>query len=369
MTKAFVVERDAVLNNLKIIREKAGSASVIGVLKGNAYGFGLIETARIMKEAGVYSFAVTEPGDLIKLRDAGFTDENILMLRSTAISSELETIVDCGGIATIGSYEAAVAANNMAEKAGMVLMVHIEVDTGMGRYGFLPNEVNKVISVFRYMKNLHVTGMYTHCCNAFHVGRIGEKSVRNQLDLFLGVVHAVREAGFDPGILHAANSPALFKFPFSHLDAVRIGSAYTGRLPAPGNFGLKKTGYGECPVIETRWIEKGTTVGYGSAYKAKRRTKIAIIPLGYSDGFCLEKAHDIYTCGTTVRYILQELKKLLKSPYHTVEINGKACRVLGRVGMLHTVADVTDFPCEAGDIARFELNPMIAGMMLPKRYI
>ena len=93
MTKAFVVEREAVSNNLKIIRAKAENAIVIGVLKGNAYGFGLIEVARLMREQGIHFLAVTEPGDLVKLRDAGFSEENILLLRSTAIPSELETII------------------------------------------------------------------------------------------------------------------------------------------------------------------------------------------------------------------------------------------------------------------------------------
>ena len=369
MTKAFVVERDAVLNNLKIIRAKAGSSFVIGVLKGNAYGFGLVETARMMREAGVSSFAVTEPSDLLKLRDAGFTEENVLILRSTAIRSELETVIDCGGVATVGSYEAATAANALAEELGTVLTVHVEIDTGMGRYGFLPSEENKVISVFRYMKNLHVTGMYTHFANAFLPGVPGEKKVRKQLDAFMGVVNAVKEAGFDPGLLHAANSPALFRFPFARLDAVRIGSAYTGRLGVKGNFGLRKTGYGECAVVETRWLEKGDTVGYGSDYRAKKRTRIAVIPLGYSDGFCMEKAHDVYSFRRTLRYALSEIKHLLRAPRLTVEIGGKKCRVLGRVGMLHTVADVTNVSCEPGAMARFELNPLSAGMILPKRYI
>ena len=369
MTKAFVVERDAVLNNLKIIRAKAATSLVIGVLKGNAYGFGLIETARLMREAGISSFAVTEPSDLLKLRDAGFTEESVLILRSTAIRSELETVIDCGGVATVGSYEAATAANALAEELGTVLTVHIEIDTGMGRYGFLPSEENKILSVFRYMKNLHVTGMYTHFANAFLPGEPGEKRVKKQLEAFMKTVSAVKEAGYDPGLLHAANSPALFRFPYTRLDAVRVGSAYTGRLGVKGNFGLRKTGYGECAVVETRWLETGDTVGYGSDHKAKKRTRIAVIPFGYSDGFCLEKAHDVYTFGRAIHYALAEVKRSLFAPRLTVEIGGKKCRVLGRVGMLHTVADVTNVDCEPGSAARFELNPLAAGMILPKRYI
>ena len=369
MVKALVVERDAVLNNLKVVRAKAGSSAVIGVLKGNAYGFGLTETARLMREAGVHLFAVTEPTDLSRLRDAGFSEESVLILRSTAIASELETIIDCGGIATIGSYDAAIAANNLAETLGTVLSVHIEIDTGMGRYGFLPAESNKVISVFRYMKNLHVTGMYTHFANAFAPGKAGEKAVRAQFDAFQNIVSAVREAGFDPGLLHAANSSALFRFPYTHLDAVRIGSAYTGRLPIRGSFGLRRTGYAECAVVETRWIEKGTAVGYGSAYKARRRMRIAVIPLGSSDGFCLEKAHDVYTFVDTLHFMWQEFKRFLRMPHRTVRLNGKDCRVLGHVGTLHTVVDITDIECSPGDMAQFEVNPLIAGILLPKRYI
>ena len=368
MIKALVVERDAVLQNLKTVRAKAGTAAVFGVLKGNAYGFGLIETARMMREAGIHHFAVTEPADLSRLRDAGFTDESVLILRSTAIASELETIMDCGGIATIGSYDTAVAANNLAETLGTVLSVHIEIDTGMGRYGFLPDEVNKVISVFRYLKNLHVTGMYTHFANAFAPGKAGEKAVRSQFEAFMQTVDAVRDAGFDPGLLHAANSSALFRFPYTRLDAVRVGSAYTGRLPIRGNFGLRKTGYAECAIVDARWIEKGTAIGYGSAYRARRRMRIAIIPFGSSDGFCLEKAHDVYTFIGTLHFMCQEFKRFLRMPHRTVEINGHQCRVLGHVGTLHTVADITGLECSPGDMARFEVNPLIAGSILPKRY-
>ena len=156
--KTLVVEKSKIRANLEVIKDQAGKAQVIAVLKANAYGLGLLEMAGLCREAGIRRFAVTEPEEAMRLRDWGFGEEEILVLRSTANEEEVKKILQAGATATVGSYDAALALNGLAESQGMVCDVHIKVDTGMGRYGFLPTEIDRILSVYRYLTNLNVTG-------------------------------------------------------------------------------------------------------------------------------------------------------------------------------------------------------------------
>ena len=176
--RALVVEKNKIRANLETVKERAGTAQVIAVLKANAYGLGLCEMAGLCREAGIRRFAVTEPEDALRLRDWGFGEEEILILRSTASEEEIRTILQAGATATVGSYDAALALNGLAESQGMMCDVHIKVDTGMGRYGFMPTEIDRILSVYRYLTNLNVTGTYTHYANAFR----SVKKTQEQLD-------------------------------------------------------------------------------------------------------------------------------------------------------------------------------------------
>ncbi|MBQ4048762.1 MAG: alanine racemase [Clostridia bacterium] len=365
MAKFLVVEREKVRANIRKIRQRAGAATVYGVIKGNGYGFGMIDMADMLRDEGVSHFAVTELRDLIILRNSGFVDEEILVLRSTSIPDEIEKIIEYNGVATIGSYEAAVALNGIAEKNMTAVDAHIEIDTGMGRYGFLPEETDKVINVFKYFSSINITGMYTHFYKAFS----GSKTTKAQFEAFMGVVKAVEKAGFTPGTLHAANSSALLKFPYTVLDAVRVGSALTGRVAAKGNFGLARAGYAESNVVEVRWLQKNQTIGYGGDWKCKKSTRIAIVPIGYADGICAEKQRDTFGFRSSLRVALSAMKAWITHKKLTATIGGKTVRVLGHVGMQHTVIDVTNVECAVGDPVRFEVNPIIAGAMLPKKYV
>ncbi len=364
MSKYLVVERQKVRNNIAQIKKRAGSAEIYGVLKGNAYGFGLLEMAYLLREEGVSSFAVTEVRDLVILRNAGFVDEEILMLRSTALEEELSKLIEYHAVCTVGSYEAAVALNGMADAASVKVETHVKLDTGMGRYGFLPDETDKIISIYKYMPALHMTGMYTHFNKAFS----SKKAVEEQLGQLMNVANAVRAAGFNPGKLHAANSSALLKYPHTALDAVRVGSAFTGRVAVRGNYGLQKTGTAQCPIVEIRWLPKNHTVGYGGDYRCKHMVRAATVPIGYADGFCADKQRDMFHFKNAVLQSLSAFKAWVVGRKVTALVNGKAVPVIGHVGMQHCVLDVTNVDCQVGDIATFEVNPIIAGAILPKRY-
>ena len=260
--KTLVVEREKIIANLDVIKDAAGGVPVMGVVKANAYGLGMKELAELLREQGIRRFAVTEPKDAQLLRDWGINDEEILVLRSTSCEEDVRTIIDACATATIGSYDAAVALNGLAERDGVMCDAHIKIDTGMGRYGFDPSETERIISVYRYMTNLNITGIYTHFSEAFK----SKKKTRTQYNSLLDTAAKIRSAGLDPGIVHAANSEALFYCDLPPLDMVRIGAAIGGRTTAKGDFGLQKTGRLECPVAEVRWLPAGHAIGYGGAF-------------------------------------------------------------------------------------------------------
>ena len=165
--KAYVVDSAAVRSNLQILKDRAGSAVLWAVLKGDGYGLGLVQMAAICREAGVTHFAVTEVSEVSRLRAGGFQDCDILMLRPTADAQELTQLLNLGAILTVSSQNDAAVLNGVAETLGVQAQVHVKIDTDMGRYGFLPDELDQLLPIFKYMPGLHVTGIYTHLHSAF----------------------------------------------------------------------------------------------------------------------------------------------------------------------------------------------------------
>lgn len=363
--KTLIVEREKIIANLDIIKEASGGVPVMAVLKANAYGLGLKEMLGVVREEGIRRLAVTEPADAQCIRDLGANEEEILVLRSTACEEDVKAIINACATATIGSYDAAVALNGIAEREGVMVDAHIKIDTGMGRYGFAPGETERIISVYRYMQSINITGMYTHFSRAFN----SKKKTRQQYEQLKDTAAKIRSAGLDPGVLHAANSAALLACDLPPLDMVRVGTAIGGRTTAKGEYGLQKTGRLESTVAEVKSLPKGHGVGYGGAYVTKQLTRIAIIPVGTYDGFMVEKSRDSYRLRDSLRYMLSDLAGGLRRKKFYVLVNGKKARVLGRVGLAHTTVDVSEIECSPGDRVVFDVQPMYVPESIPRKYI
>jgi alanine racemase len=364
MKKRVVISRDKIAKNVALARKKAGKTEIYAVLKSNAYGYGLDKLAAELRTNGIRRFAVTEPKDALKLRAAGFLDEEILIIRSTACESDIKDIIKATATAGIGSYDAAVLLNSLAAEEGIVCDAHIKIDTGLGRYGFEPNEIDRIMSIFRFMPNINVTGMYSHYSDPKN-----KKRCMAQLEAFQSVVSKIREAGFDPGMLHIDASVSFVKGHTELLDAVRLGSALTGHNPILHSAGFMPVASFEAEVSEVRWLPKGHPVGYSNAYVTKRPVKVAYIPVGYYDGFMVGKKDDIFSFRAKAGRFVRAGLALLKPQKAYVLINDKKCKVLGHVGMNHIAVDVTNTECNPGSTAILPTTPFFVHPSIPRNYM
>ena len=245
--KAYCVETAAIRYNLEKLTRLAGKTPIWAVLKGNGYGLGTGEMAKLCHEAGIRRFCVTEISEAMEIR-MQFAQAEILMLRPTTDLGELQQMLDLDVIATISCSAEAAALNSLAGQRGTVAEVHVKVDTGMGRYGFMPHETEKILSVYLHNDNLAVSGIYTH----FHSAFCNENSVFAQAETFKGVLNALIKAGVDPGTAHCCNSAAFLRWPELHMGGVRLGSALLGRVLVKAD--LRRVGRCETTVDEIRWL-------------------------------------------------------------------------------------------------------------------
>ena len=354
--KSYIVEKDAILHNLYVLTGKAGTTPLWAVLKGNGYGLGVKLMAELCWEKGVRRFAVTEPAEAMVIRELA-PQAQILMLRPTTDQTELNCLLDLDVIATIGSTEDAAALSSLAAQRGVVAEAHVKIDTGMGRYGFLPEETEKILSVYRYNDHIAVSGIYTH----FHTSFGKAKITDGQAETFRRVVKAIEEAGVEPGGRHCCNSNAFLRWPELRMEGIRLGSAILGRVLTRSN--LRRVGYCEATVDQVRWLPAGHSTGYGAGWRAKKPTQIAVIPVGWYHGFTNEYGHDLFRFRDCLREALGAVKRMIFKKKIYVSINGKKCPVLGHVGMLHTVVDVTKVNVQVGDKAILDINPtQVRGM-------
>lgn len=353
----YVIDKSKLIENIEFLKAKAG-VPIIGVVKGNGYGFGIKEFTSILKECGIKTFAVTEVSDIPILKEI-LEDEDILVMRSTCIAEEAEIIARYGCTATIGSEEACRTMNDISEKLGIKTKCHLKIDTGMGRYGFMPSEISKALNCYK-SKNLEFTGIYTHFSSAFR----NEPLTKAQLALFNDAVNQIKKAGFSPGIVHCANSPALLNVEDVCLDSVRLGSAFTGRVITKSKTQLNRLGSLEAEVIDIKTVPAGYSIGYNGTYKTKRETKVAIVPIGHYDGFGLTKEKEIID----LHYVLSIFKQYLNKKQMYVRINGRMYHVIGGIGLSHTAVDITGSDVKCGDTASVDISPLMVNPRIERIY-
>ena len=364
----YIVSKQGILNNISEVKKLAQDSVVIGVVKGNGYGFGIEFLAGFLRDNGIDFFAVTEVEDLILLRKEVLKDRekyNILMLRSTCDCEEIAAIAENGGIFTVGSQQAAEAVNAYAESKGERLRAHIKIDTGMSRYGFLPTQIEQVKSVYGKCTSVDFEGIYTHFSSAFTNSAL----TRRQLKVFTDFVDVLKSNSIEPGMCHCANSSALFGVPESRLDAVRVGSAFAGRIIGEKGKNLTRVGYIESTVIETKDLSAGTPVGYNGTYVTKSNSRIAIIPVGHTDGWGMCAEQEVFSFRGALRKVLSVLKGVLTNRRKYVTIGDKNYPVVGQIGLSHTAVDITGSSVKAGDIVKLDTSPLNINPLMQREYV
>jgi len=352
----IAVSRAALRHNWEAIRTLAGpDVQMITVVKANAFGHGAIEAARVFQEAGADFFAVTTPTEALELRNAGIAGRILVFL--PLLPGQAAVVADAGLDLTVCDAAGLKAIAN----AGKPMSVHLKADTGMGRLGVLPGDALALARQIVETPGVTLAGVYTHFGRALEADAA---HTRAQFAVFERVLADLSAAGVDPGLRHCANSAALFRFPEMKLDAVRPGTVLYGQYPSaavPRSVTFEETWRMQARIVSVRPVPAGTPIGYGSEFVTRRASTLAVVPVGYADGFSVSP--------TSAAKGLRGLKALLRPTPLTLTVRGRCVPVLGRVAMQICTVDVTDVPgVSVGDVVTVPARRLLASARLPRVY-
>ena len=316
------IDLDAICDNTLEIMKKVGpETKVMAVVKADAYGHGAIEVTKALSEIGTYGFAVATVGEALALRRAGITKP--ILILDFVFPNQFETIIRNDIMLTVFQYNIANQLNEAAERMGTTAHIHIKIDTGMGRIGYIPDDesIDEICRIAQ-LPNIEIDGIFTH----FACADMSDKtSMNRQYNIFTEFVGKLEKLGINIPIKHICNSAAIIDKDDGFMDMVRSGIVTYGLYPSEEvhkeKLKIRPAMELHSLVINVKTIHEGDTVSYGSTYVAAKPTVIATIPVGYADGY-----------------------PRLMSNKGEVIIHGKRAKIVGRVCMDQFMADVTNIP-------------------------
>ena len=329
----------ACLDNYKYFRSKLETSTKLLVLvKANAYGHGAVEFASLMVDAGADYLAVAYPVEGVELRDAGIKTPIMVLTAGTDFFNEIIDNDLEPGIPNLSSLKA--LCEVLAERGVTDFPVHIKLDTGMHRLGFMSEEIEELAAFLKSCNEVKVKSVYSHLAAADDMEN--DDFTHSQASLFVTNADKLAEAiGYKP-LYHLLNSAGIERFPQYQFDMVRLGIGIYGVSAIPGNR-LSPVASFKCKILQIKSLKPGDgTIGYGRRGQiAPDGTVIATIPVGYADGV---DRH--LSCG---------------KGYFTV--NGHRVPTIGNICMDMSMLDVTGLDVKVGDtVTIFGEDPSISDL-------
>lgn len=310
------ISRKNLLSNLSGFKKLVGkNVKVACVIKANAYGHGLLEVASILKDKADM-FAVDSLQEAMTLKASGVKKE-ILILGYIPIS-DLENAIQNGFSFVLYNFESLQKIFSLSVKK--VAKVHLKIETGLNRQGIKISDLKKFVDIIKdNLDKLKIEGIYTHFANI--EGTLDPSFTKLQIASLKKTLGILKTNGLSPKYTHIAATAATILYPETHFNLVRVGIGLYGLLPSRETriIDLKPVLSWKSIVAQTKTIKKGETVSYGRTWTASKDSKIAVIPVGYSDGFDRK---------------LSNVGKVL--------IKGKYAPVIGRVAMDMFMVDISE---------------------------
>lgn len=316
------IDLDALRHNINEVRHEIGNRRLLFAIKADAYGHGLREIAAASYGlVDAYGVASVEEG--VNCRRTGVNDTPVLVLSPTP-SEAIPELFEHHLTPTVTEMDFARQLSREAQRRQTEMPVHIEVDTGMGRTGVSINEALTFILELTRLPGIRIAGIFTH----FPAADTDINFTRQQVTEYNHLLEQLAENGIKDFFRHAANSAGCLNIPEAHLDMVRPGLMLYGIMPLSYHFGHRRSGLRLQPVmslrsriVNIRNFPAGTSISYERSYFTTRPSRIAVISVGYGDGY----PHSLTNKG----YAL---------------IHGKKAPVVGSVSMDLTMLDITDIP-------------------------
>lgn len=319
------IDLDAAKANFEAIRRHIGKTKLCCVIKADGYGHGAVKLAELYSRLGADFFAVSNIDEAIELRETGIK-ESILILGYTP-PCEAEKLGKYKLTQAVFGLDYARKLSSECKKAKVCVDVHIKIDTGMSRIGFMcqsfPEDEQSILDIAYVcaLDSLKVRGIMAHFAVADEGGR-GRVFTQDQLESFKYVLTSLEDMGITFEYVHHANSGGTEFYPDSHFNMVRAGIILYGLSPNPvvqdkieitPIMTLKST------IAYVKELRAGSTVSYGRTFTATRDMVVATVPIGYADGYFRSLSNQGY-----------------------MSVKGKKAKILGRICMDQTVIDVTD---------------------------
>jgi len=332
MYQSFVeISRSAILHNLKQYQKIVGkSVEVMPIVKSNAYGHGMVEVAKIVSPK-VKWIGVVSLGEALELRKNNIRKK--IFVLSYAQSRYLEQGIKQNISLPVYDLKYAKLISKIAKKLKKNALIHIKVDTGTGRLGILPKDAFIFIKKIKEISNLKIEGIFSH----FAASEENQKYTKEQLDSFNNVLEKLEEERIKIPYKHFSCSAATLVAPKAHFNMVRIGLSLYGLWPSPQAKKLALKNYPwlklkpalvwKTKIVQVKFLPKGKKIGYGCTYTAKKKIKMAVLAVGYWEGYNRHYSNN-----------------------NDVVIKNKRCPVIGRVCMNLTMVDVSKVKnVKAGD--------------------